>query len=119
MKKLSLLFFFFQLFLSAQSQVRDFIRETNQIAEAEKKANTWKLSGDTRGVGNGYDLKYHRCEWNIDPTVYYISGNVTSYFIPVSSGFIEIDFDFSNAMPVDSVTYHGILHKKFILKEKL
>ena len=107
MKNLSLIIFFLQLFLSAQSQVPDFIRETKQIAAWEKKANAWKLSGDTRGIGSDYDLKYHRCEWNIDPNVYYISGNVTSYFTPDSSGFIEIDFDFSTAMSVDSVTYHG------------
>jgi len=93
---------------SLTAQVPDFIRETKQIAEQEKKENAWKISqGGTRGVGDDYDLKYHRCVWNIDPDVYYISGSVTSYFEPVSSNFSEVDFDFSYSMTVDSVLYHG------------
>src|SRR5436189_2168680 len=94
MKKPSFLFILLLLFLSEQSQTPDCIGEIKKTAEWEKKAFLKKLSSDTRGVGNNYDLKYHRCEWNIDPNVYYISGNVTSYFVPVSSGFVEIDFDF-------------------------
>ena len=54
-----------------------------------------------------YDIKYHRLEFffsNIDNQ--YINGAITSYFIPVSSGFNEISFDLTDNMQVDSVLFH-------------
>ena len=53
-----------------------------------------------------YDLKYHRFELEVDPAVKYIEGNVTTYFVPISS-FNQMYFDFRNNMTVDSVKYHG------------
>lgn len=58
-------------------------------------------------VGNNYDLKYHRCEWEIDPAVSFITGNITSYFKPVASGFNQIEFDLTTALTVDSVKYNN------------
>ncbi|HYV92148.1 MAG TPA: M1 family aminopeptidase [Chitinophagales bacterium] len=75
----------------------------------EKKENGWKL-GTLRDVaGKGYNIIYHRCQWNIDPGVNYISGSITSYFKPIysASGFSEIDFDLTDNMVVDSVKYHA------------
>lgn len=57
-------------------------------------------------VGGNCDLKYHRCEWEIDPTVSFIKGSITSYFKPVVSGFTQIEFDLTSALTVDSVKYH-------------
>ncbi len=53
-----------------------------------------------------YDLKYLRFELKVNPSVKYIEGNVTSYFVPISN-FSSIYFDFRNNMTVDSVKYHG------------
>lgn len=51
------------------------------------------------------NLVYHRCRWNVDPGIAFISGSVLSYFVPLSSiGFIE--FDLSQTLTVDSVVYH-------------
>ncbi len=53
-----------------------------------------------------YDLKYLRLEWEVDPAVRYISGTVTSYFVP----YIAIDniyFELSKDLVVDSVSYQG------------
>ncbi len=57
-------------------------------------------------TGN-YDVKYHRFELEVDPAVYYIKGNVTTYFTPTTQTFNQIYFDFIDNMVIDSVKYHG------------
>ncbi|MBK9042989.1 MAG: T9SS type A sorting domain-containing protein [Saprospiraceae bacterium] len=54
-----------------------------------------------------YDLTYYRFEWEIDPAVKAIKGTVTPYFKVLSDGFTEINFDFSRALIVDSIVFHG------------
>lgn len=54
----------------------------------------------------GYDLKYHRCAWTLDPAVRYISGTVTSYFT-ATEDIGQLIFDLSDSLTVDSVTMHG------------
>lgn len=54
-----------------------------------------------------YDLKYHRLVWEVDPAVLYISGAITSYFIPKGDNFNQLNFDLEDNMTVDSVMYHG------------
>jgi aminopeptidase N len=71
------------------------------------KGNAITRNLKTSQVTNNYDIKYHRCEWTIDPQVQFISGRITTYFLTTSSGFSEIEFDLSNPLSIDSVTYHG------------
>jgi len=55
-----------------------------------------------------YSLKYYRTHWNIDPAEYFISGSVTSYFKPTSSGSLKsIGFDCSTLLNIDSIYYNG------------
>src|SRR5215813_11800974 len=84
------------------AQLPSYIQDLQNTANEEKKANLWKFTQHTTRVADNYDLKYHRCIWNIDPAVYYISGSVTSFFEPKDEGFAEIDFDFAVNMTVDS-----------------
>ena len=49
------------------------------------------------------DLVYQKMEWEINPAVRYIKGNVTSYFICQTDSLREISFDLSNSLQVDSV----------------
>ena len=53
-----------------------------------------------------YDLKYQRMDVNLDPAVNFISGSVTSHFL-AKEAMSAIYFDFTNQIPVSSVTYHG------------
>ncbi|MEO8732780.1 MAG: M1 family aminopeptidase [Flavobacteriales bacterium] len=56
----------------------------------------------------GFDMKYARCHWNLDPAVRYISGNVMSKF----TAMVDLDqlvFDISDSLTIDSVSYHGSL----------
>ena len=52
------------------------------------------------------DLVYQRMEWEINPNVKYIKGNVTSYFTSQVEGLEEIEFDLNDTMRVDSVIQH-------------
>lgn len=61
----------------------------------------------TNPLTEGYDLKYYRFEWEIDPAIYAISGTVTPYFTVLSDGFNQINFDFSNSLTIDSIMYRG------------
>lgn len=80
----------------------------HDIIEAEMKSHSKKQTIN-KGVfqAANYDLKYHRCVWEVNPEVNYIKGAVTSYFVPVVAGFNQIYFDLSNALTVDSVKYNG------------
>ena len=53
-----------------------------------------------------YDLKYQRLEMDLDPAQYFVSGTVTSHFIP-NQNISSIYFDFSNVLTVSEVKYHG------------
>lgn len=61
----------------------------------------------TSRVPDDYDLKYHRLECAIDPAVNFISGKVTTRFVPKTAGFSEMSFDLSHELAVTSVVYHG------------
>ena len=54
----------------------------------------------------GYDLKYHRCAWTLDPAVRFIRGTVTSYFTTTAT-LSQLVFDLSDSLTVDSVTRNG------------
>jgi len=53
-------------------------------------------------ASTNFDVKYYRCEWEVDPAVYYITGKVTIYFVITTSG-SSISFDLMNGLNVDSV----------------
>src|SRR5215212_1507574 len=43
-------------------------------------------------ASNNFDVKYYRCEWEVDPAVRYIKGKVTVYFT-ITSATNNISFD--------------------------
>ena len=53
-----------------------------------------------------YDLRYERLELQLDPAQQYVSGTVTSHFIP-NQNMTSIYFDLSNTLTVSEVKYHG------------
>ncbi len=106
MKKiLYLIICVFPLFIQAQT-LQSF-EEFNQLVYMESKSSGFAPQGVYSSVPDNYDLKYHRCEWRVDPAVRYIQGSVTSYFVPKTSGLNQIYFDLSTSLVVDSVRYHG------------
>ena len=49
-----------------------------------------------------YDLRYQRLELQLDPAQQYVSGTVTSHFIP-NQNMASIYFDLSNTLTVSEV----------------
>ena len=84
-------------------------KDLEHIVECEAMHHE-KISGlRTNVLTENYDLRYHRLEWTIDPAVNFIEGRVTSYFVPSSDDFTQINFDFADNMTVIKVEYHGEL----------
>ena len=73
----------------------------NKIANFENGINY-----RNNGIGQNYDIVYHRLEWEIDPEIYYIKGVVTTYFIAVEDSVSEISFELETSLNIDSVIFH-------------
>ncbi|GJM35822.1 MAG: peptidase M1 [Saprospiraceae bacterium] len=92
----------------AFSQIDDVnCKDLSEIVELERQHHEQILDFRTNELTVDYDLKYHRMEWEVDPNQYYIQGQVTTYFEPTVANFEQLNFDFSIAMTVNEVTYHG------------
>ncbi|SFB95615.1 Por secretion system C-terminal sorting domain-containing protein [Flexibacter flexilis DSM 6793] len=97
----------FPFLLKAQSLTETEANNLDNLITAERKTATAKQNFAASPFTANYDLKYHRLEWNVNPSVYYISGAITSHFVPKSNGFSEINFDMEASLEVDSILYHG------------
>lgn len=53
-----------------------------------------------------YDLQYQRLDLQLDPANYYVSGSVTSHFVP-NQNISSIYFDLTSVLTVSQVSYHG------------
>jgi len=106
MKKL-LTVIFIQLSVLGFAQTNSLPDGQNRIVDIEQKAHRYIGQITTASLQDNYDLKYNRFQWQINPAVNYIHGTVTTYFVPVAAGFNEIDFDFSDSLIIDSISYHG------------
>ncbi len=76
------------------------------IIKSEKRAGQKKIDFKRNPNTFNYDLKYHRLEWNIDPAVLFISGDVTSHFI-ANSDLTTVTFDLASNMNVTEVLQRG------------
>jgi aminopeptidase N len=106
MLKVGTFIFFLVLFVSAafaQGPDPGFIDKT---AAQEQQKFMLKSALMEHQYYSDYNLVYQRMEWQVDPNVKYISGNVTSYFVSQVEGLTEIGFDLNDStMTVDSVIY--------------
>ncbi|WEK70052.1 MAG: M1 family aminopeptidase [Candidatus Chryseobacterium colombiense] len=81
--------------------------EMKSFRTKEMKSFTNKMIAyNTNPNTLNYDLQYQRMDVNLDPSVYMISGSVTSHFKPNQS-MSNIYFDLSNTLTVSQVTYHN------------
>lgn len=89
----------------AQTPKNDFT--SNDIPAMEQKGQSGKFRALLSSVADNYNVIYHRCVWEVDPAVYAIKGNITTYFKPTINGFNQIEFDLDSALTVDSVKFHA------------
>lgn len=88
------------------SFTQDFNETLNTIREAEaKSALNQMLFRANLNTGN-YDVKYHRLEFDVNPSQAFISGDVTTYF-EAKSNMSDITFDLANNMTVSQVMQRG------------
>ncbi|MEI7499657.1 MAG: M1 family aminopeptidase [Bacteroidota bacterium] len=88
-----------------QAQVTFHPGDLDNIAKAEQESHSRKLLTRGADFATGYDVKYYRCYWIVDPAIKYISGNITTYFMPTLTSFDTIKFNLTQALKVDSVKY--------------
>ena len=91
-------------------------KEVNAIALMEQAAHQRIVTANNTmesitSASNNYDVKYYRCEWDVNPIVRYITGKVTIYFI-VTAATNNIQIDLMNALTVDSVKQRNLLLTK-------
>ncbi|HEX6168402.1 MAG TPA: M1 family aminopeptidase [Chitinophagaceae bacterium] len=78
----------------------------DEIAEAEKNSFQRSLSVNRSQASSNFQVTYYRCIWDIDPSVRYIKGAVTSHFI-TNNASNTITYDFTSQLTVDSIYFHG------------
>lgn len=107
MRSLLFLCLFYCAGLTAQTTQENFY-PSDKIALFEQRAYQRITGGDNgsniieNALSNNYDVKYYRCEWEVDPAIRYINGKVTIYFVIVSAT-NNIQMDLMNPLVVDSV----------------
>ncbi len=71
------------MFSHAYAQHFDYVREVNDIALSDQLIHTRIMTASatiSTSSSNDFDVKYYRCEWEIDPAIRYIRGIVTIYY---------------------------------------
>jgi aminopeptidase N len=84
--------------------------DVESLAKMEMQAhqnrfNTTAAKGTA--ASENFDVKYYRCQWEVDPAVRYINGKVTTYFNMLTTGG-SITVDLMNTLLVDSIKKNNI-----------
>jgi len=75
------------------------------IPAMERSAAERRFSTGMRtAASTNYRVTFYRCNWQVDPSVRYIQGNVSAYFI-VNTPSSSIVFDLVHTLTIDSVVY--------------
>ncbi|MDB5202103.1 MAG: type sorting protein [Ferruginibacter sp.] len=81
----------------------DPVAETKAIALMEQQGHHRLGSvGESTLASDNFDVKYYRCEWEVDPAVRFIKGKVTVYFY-VAANTSSITLDLMSPLVTDSV----------------
>ena len=103
--------YFFIFLIPFQFFAQDFNETLESVRVAEAKAALNKMFFRVNSNTGNYDLKYHRLEFNLDPSVNFISGNVTTYF-EAKENMNTVTFDLADNMTVSQVL-QGESHLSF------
>ncbi|MEN9609600.1 MAG: hypothetical protein RLZZ628_414 [Bacteroidota bacterium] len=79
-----------------------------EIVNGEKQARAGLENFAPTGAGANYDVKYHRFYWEVNPSVRYIKGSVTTYFKALEK-MDKMTFDLDTVLRVDSIRFHNQL----------
>lgn len=107
-------FFLLFIFSNVYGQQTDYLKEVNNIAYNEQRRHAGLmdvLDRNLTSASNNFDVKYYRCEWDIDPSVRYIKGKITVYYVITTAG-NSISFDLMSTLIADSVKQRNALLEK-------
>ncbi|HMJ45695.1 MAG TPA: hypothetical protein VK498_00100, partial [Ferruginibacter sp.] len=91
------------------SQEIDYVKKINEIAAMERDGHQRVGStSESSFASDNFDVKYYRCEWDIDPAVRFIKGKITVYFT-VSSASSSITLDMMSPLVADSIKQRSSL----------
>ena len=104
--RLLLLILFIGFLQTNAKQILSIDKDLNSIIENEKRAFA-RLGGNGNAdlltfASTNFDVKYYRCEWEVNPAIRYITGKVTIYFT-ITNATNNIVLDLLNPLVVDSV----------------
>ena len=80
--------------------------EQLEIAEAEAKSAHSFLEVETSSNTGNYDVTYHRLEFEVNPAVAFIEGEVTTYF-EAKENLNQVVFDLAQGINVSEVSQDG------------
>lgn len=81
--------------------------QLEKIISFEKQSAEQLINYKESALTDDYDQVYLRAYWEIDPTVYYIKGEITYYMRPVETNMTTVYFDFSDSLQFDCFIFHG------------
>lgn len=108
------LFFTLLLLLSAKAfaQKHSEGKTIQDIALMERQGHQRIAVANAATLASGnFDVKYYRCEWEVDPAVRYIKGKITVYYV-VTASTNSIALDLMDALTVNSVTQRSVILTK-------
>ena len=87
----------------SHAQDIDYVKKVYEIAAMERNGQQ-RVSTirESSFASDNFDVKYYRCEWEVNPAVRYITGKVTVYFT-VSLSSSSITLDMMSSLIADSV----------------
>lgn len=85
---------------------QDFNETLDDIRESEAKSALRAMSIQANLNTGDYDVKYHRLEFDVDPSSAFLSGEVTTYF-EAKSNLSTVTFDLSDNMLVSQILQRG------------
>ena len=103
---MKILLFALVVWIPCISFCQDYDKDLSSIRESEAKSALKKMFYRLNSNTGNYDLKYHRLEFNLNPSIDFISGEVTAYF-EAKENMTEITFDLADNMPVSQVMQRG------------
>ena len=87
---------------------QDFNKTLEDVRVTEAKSALSQIMHRANLNTGNYDLKYHKLELNLDPSVAFVSGDVTTYF-EAKENMSNITFDLSENMIVTQVEQRGTI----------
>ena len=106
-KSFLIIVFFLAMSLVAISQETEFTDNTSQIAKVESKALRNIRLAHKSSAGNNINLKYANFNWEIDPAVLYIKGNIEFYFKALQADVSTITLELNHNMIIDSIFFRN------------